>query len=298
MGYSDMGEINWYKHAQYLPDAVKELTEAEAAYALREAWYRIYGQYPNDKSLAVLWAKSCLETGRWKFIHNYNFGNIKAKNDDKYFTMFTCGEEVSLSQANTLVREDPERVKILRKYKWSNGSKRASIEIKDGHTWSKFRAYLSMEDGAEDYLRFVSQNKRYIKAWQKVIEGDPEGYSHELKQAGYYTGNEKRYTAGVVRLFNEFLKNKEELMSLTGEIHDTDPSPPPVSDPELEIVEDIHDTYKDLEPPFPREGDDIPVTDEEPSSEIPTNRPVQNKAGTIAILAGIGAMIAWLLQGC
>ena len=61
-----------------LENVVRTLDEGEAAYALREAWNRVYNAYPSDNQLAVLWAKSCLETGHWKAIHCYNFGNIKA----------------------------------------------------------------------------------------------------------------------------------------------------------------------------------------------------------------------------
>lgn len=291
--------VNWFKHPQYIPDEGRKLSEAEATYALREAWYRVYGQYPSDRSLAVLWAKSCLETGRWKFIHCYNFGNIKRKpNDTQLFTMFECGEEVSLSQAQKLHAEDPERIKILRIYT-SNGLRRASITVYPGHEWSQFRAFTTVEDGAEDYLRFVSQKKRYLKAWQKVIEGDPAGYSRELKAAGYYTGSQTVYTAGVVRLFNEFLKRKEELMSWKPEEKDTDPSPPPISNPEPD--EDIHDTNHDIEPPEhePENDPDTEISNEIPE---PQQEELKDGGGMVVVLAfaigGLGSLIMWLLQTC
>ena len=295
---------NWYEHPQYLPNEVKYLEEAEAAYALREAWYRVYGSYPSDKSLAVLWAKSALETGRWKIIHDYNFGNIKwSLGNENHFTMYTCGEEVSLTQAKRLVREDPERVTIVRTYTWPNGSKRASIKIKDGHPWSQFRAYKTAEDGAEDYIRFVSQKKRYAKAWQKVIEGDPKGYSHELKVAGYYTASESSYTRGVVRLFEEFMKRKDELLNWKVEQPDTDPAPPPDTEDE-----DIHDTDMDINPPIPTEEDDLPTTVEEVDTEVRdslpdlTADPKPKGKGfltiTTIVITSVGALIAWLLQSC
>jgi len=303
-----MSETNWFNHPQYLSNEVKYLEEAEAAYALREAWYRVYGKYPSNNSLAVLWAKSALETGRWKSIHCYNFGNIKWNLGDMrhFFTMYACGEEVSLIQAQRLVKEDPDRVKIVRTYTWPNGSKRASIKINEGHPWSQFRAYKTSADGAEDYLRFVSQSKRYAKAWQEVIKGDPKGYSHELKVAGYYTASEDSYTRGVVRLFEEFLKRKEELLSWKPEDHDTDPAPPPSPDPEPE--EEIHDTDLDINPPIPtleEKEDEVPVV-EEADTEVNNSLPDQ-PAGKVAkgkgflsimtiVIAGVGALIAWLLQ--
>jgi len=293
--------MNPFHHQNFIPAQKTYLSEGEGAYALSTAWERVYGTKPFDRSLAVLWAKACLETSRFTSMWNYNFGNIKRKsNDTKLFTMFECGEEVSLSQAQKLHSEDPERIKIVNKYSWPDGSKRASIIVYPGHEWSQFRAYLTVEDGAEDYLRFVSQQKRYLKAWQKIIEGDPKGYSHELKMAGYYTANESRYTAGVVRLFDEFLRRKEELTSWVPELdHDTDPSPPLVieepEEPE-EPEKDIHDTDHDVKPPDPEDEDtDIDNDIPEPPADPPARKTL---AGMAIALAIIGSALMWLFQGC
>lgn len=233
-------KIDWFKHELCLPDEVKTLKEAEAAYALREAWYRIYGEYPSNKSLAVLWAKSALETGRWKFIHCYNFGNIKKKwptkyssDDGHYFCMYKCGEVLN---GKHQIFEPP-------------------------HPQTHFRGYKTIEDGAKDYIRFVSQQKRYLKAWEKVIEGDPVGYSYELKVSGYYTASLERYTAGVVRLFNEFLKRQDELLSWEPE-EKTDLRLSPA-----DIMNEEFDTTPDNEPPKPEEEIDTAVKNEIPDLE-------------------------------
>lgn len=283
-----MGETNWYEHEQFIADNVQKLEEAQAAYALREAWKRVYGVCPSDNSLAVLWAKSALETGRWKHIHNYNFGNIKkkraskySKDDGHYFTMYECGEVI-------------------------NGK---HIIFKPPHYQTHFRAYLTVEDGAEDYIRFVSQNS-YKKAWQKVIEGDPKGYSHELKVAGYYTANEEIYTAGVVRLFDEFLKRKEELMSWIPDRNDTDPSPPPEIEPSEEgDVEDIdvHDTDHNINQPVDDtdtevdneipDDDDTDIDNEipNPPADLPTRKTL---VGMTIAIAFIGSALMWLFDSC
>ena len=292
--------IDWYKHPKYLPDDYRDLQEAEGAYALREAWYRVYGNYPSDRSWAVLWAKACLETGRFKEIHCSNFGNIKRKenDNDRFFTMYECGEEVALSQAQKLVNEDPERIKILSIYSRPDGARRASIHVKVGHLWSQFRAYKTVEDGAEDYIRFVSQNTRYAEAWKKVIAGDPAGYSQELSKAGYYTGSVVTYTTGVVRLYNEFLKRKEEFMSWKPEAPDTDPAPPPVSEPDISdtipAIEDIHDTDSDID-------NSVVEIKTDTIKANPLEQKPKTNVGLIILIAGCGAVIAWfvqLFQGC
>ena len=190
--------MSLFDHALYTPTIVKKLSEAEATYGLREAWKKIYGNYPNNKQLALLWAQSCLETGRWKVIRNYNFGNIKKKfanpkykitDDGHKFTMFATGENL-----------------------WNNTTKKTEWHwFEPPHLQTAFRAYGSLVAGAEDYIRFVSQKKRYVKAWAEVLKGDPKAYSHELKVAGYYTAPEELYTKGVVRLTEEFLKKADVL---------------------------------------------------------------------------------------
>lgn len=159
------------------------LTEYEAAYALREAWKKLYSSYPANNQLALLWAQSCLECGRWKSMHLYNFGNLKpGKNYPDYYQMFRCSE-------------------IL------NG-KEVFFDPPHEQTW--FRAYKTMVDGAIDYIEFVSKRPRYLKAWEALKTGDPAKFSHELKVAGYYTASEKKYTDALVKLTSEFLKKADK----------------------------------------------------------------------------------------
>jgi len=273
---------DWYAHEQFLIDEVKKLEEAEAAYALREAWKKIYGQYPSDKSLAVLWAKSALETGRWKIIHCYNFGNIKklgthrGNDDGHYFTMYRCSE-------------------IL------NGKE---VWFDPPHYQTHFRAYKTVEAGAEDYIRFVSQKKRYLKAWQEVINGDPRAYSHELKKAGYYTASESLYTAGVVRLFDSFMKRKDELLSWEPEDKiDTIPSPAPEpanpieEEPVKEDPEEKIDTNIDNGPPPSKDFDnDNEITDVDAGVETSASKEIGKSAKPMFLMAVIVAAIAWVSQ--
>lgn len=281
---------NWNEHPQYIPDEVKTLEEGEATYALREAWHRIYGAYPSDKSLGVLFAKSALETGRWKFIHCYNFGNIKkvrSPDDGHFFCMYRCGEVIN---GKHLMFDPP-------------------------HLQTHFRGYKTPEDGAEDYIKFVSQKKRYLKAWEKVIQGDPAGYSRELKIAGYYTADEARYTAGVVRLFDEFMKKKEALLSWRPDPTDKnvaietppepilpvpEPIPPepilPVPEPPITIPDPPPDT--DVDNKIPEMYlEDEPEEVKQTQSNSQSNS--ANIAGIIFLtLAGIFTILSSFFPGC
>jgi hypothetical protein len=163
---------------------VKQISEGEAAYSLREAWKKLYGEYPSLNSLALLWSQWALETGRGKSIWNYNFGNIKVSGDEDY-TMYRCNEVIN------------------GKVEW--------FDPPHKQTW--FRSYGSAIDGAYDYIKFLSQKSRYKAAWQAIIKGDPAIFSHELKVAGYYTAEEEGYTHNVVSLTTEFKSKADTILT-------------------------------------------------------------------------------------
>lgn len=171
---------------QLIEAKVKEIGEGEAAYALREAWKRLYTEYPSLDSLALLWAQWALETGRGKSIFCYNFGNIKRSADEDY-CMFRCDEIIN---GKTVWFEPPNKA-----------------------TW--FRAYPTAVDGAYDYIKFLSQKSRYQTAWIAVKAGDPAAFGHALKMADYYTANEANYTKGLVSLTNEFKSKSTTILAWT-----------------------------------------------------------------------------------
>ncbi len=305
-GFVDpQGTWRFPSNNKYIEPQKIVFSESQAAFALREAWKRIYGQYPSDNSLAILWSQVALETGRFKRqFMNYNYGNIKKKhagekrdskgnviyhfNDDgHYWTMFGCSEVIKGKE----VWFDPPAHETM------------------------FRAYKTAEDGAEDYIKLVSQKTRYKKAWQKIIEGDPAGYSHELKIAGYYTANEERYTKAVVSLTNEFLRRKKELLSWEPPIEpvtiddedienapDTDPSPPPSVEEKLDS-DPLPITNPDPEPELKTEPapplDFLIETDEDKAI---ANKPTVIKRGGImlAVLIALGTIATWFSNclGC
>src|SRR3990172_5873638 len=187
--------MDWYKDPQYVPCVITKLEEGEAVYALREAWKRIYGNYPTNKSLALLWSQWCLESGRGKFCRNYNFGNIKKRH----------------SNATTKIEDDGSLFAMFENVgEIINGKQ---VIFQPPHLQTHFRAYKTVTDGAEDYIKFISQKKQYQKAWLAVIAGDPERFGHELKISGYYTASEQLYTKGIIRLTEEFMRKADKLLS-------------------------------------------------------------------------------------
>lgn len=197
-----MGEL---KEAKYT-----KLTEAEATYALREGWKLVFGDYPSLDALAVLWAQSALETGRWQYIWNYNFGNIK-RHDDHDWCMFRCSE-------------------IL------NGK---NVWFDPPHAQTHFNSYASTVDGAKEYIEFVSKRTRYKEAWTHLVAGNPIKYCAALKKAGYFTADLIKYTNGVVRLTDEFKKKSAVLLAYVPPappepVVVVEPTPEPIPEPVIQ----------------------------------------------------------------
>jgi len=120
---------------RYLEPKLTNLSAGEAYYGLHEAWKKIFDETPSFNTIVILLSQTALETGRWAKMYNYNWGNIKSHSDDgHYWTMYDCSEII-------------------------NGRE---FFFHPPHDQCKFRAYRSVEDGAEDYIRLVSKKKNYL----------------------------------------------------------------------------------------------------------------------------------------
>lgn len=185
---------------KFVDSVVTPLTEAEATYYLKTAWKKIYGVYPSTNALALLWAQSAGETGRWNLLRCNNWGNIKKRDDWKY-TSYDAGEILTINGVTKHYMFYPY------------------------HPQTFFAAWDTPLEGAEAYIRFLSQRKRYKKAWVELMAGDPVAYCRELKAAGYFTADLAHYTRGVTRLTNEF-KSKADTLTAW------EPEPEPKPEPE------------------------------------------------------------------
>jgi len=203
----------------FVDNITTPLTEAAATYYLKTAWNRIYGSYPDLNVLALLWAQSAGETGRWKLLRCNNWGNIKKHGDCKY-TSYDAGEVLTLNGVT--------KQYIFHPY----------------HPQTFFAAWDTPLDGAEAYIKFLSQKTRYKKAWIELMKGNPVTYCKELKKAGYFTANLNHYTQNVVRLTNEFKRKSKILMKwepptskpLEHQLPEPEPEPEQKTEPQLPII--------------------------------------------------------------
>ncbi len=147
--------------------------------AIRGGLETLSGKTPSNAHVAVLTAQSALESGRWRSMHRFNPGNIKAADSYEYlYTQFRCNEVIG----GRVLWFDPP------------------------HPQTNFRAFMDLETGVLDYLRFLKDRARYSSAWHAAESGDPALFVHALKNAGYFTADEAPYLRSVVSLFGEYMR--------------------------------------------------------------------------------------------
>lgn len=165
--------------AKLIIDMLTPCAALDYVRAVRSGLETIAGKTPTDGQVAVLTAQSALESGRWRSMHRFNPGNIKASADYGFlYTQYRCNEVIG------------------GKTEWFDPP----------HPQTSFRAFMDLESGVLDYLRFLSGRVRYATPWAAAIKGDPAAFVHALKTAGYFTAPEGPYLKGVVSLFNEYMR--------------------------------------------------------------------------------------------
>lgn len=165
--------------ATLISDLLTPCTALDYVRSIRSGLETITGKTPPNGQVAVLTAQSALESGRWRSMHRFNPGNIKAATDYGFlYTQYRCNEVIG------------------GKTEWFDPP----------HPQTNFRAFMDLETGVLDYLRFLSGRVRYAAPWAAAIKGDPAAFVHALKMAGYFTASEGPYLKGVVSLFGEYMR--------------------------------------------------------------------------------------------
>lgn len=137
-------------------------TVSDIRAALSRAHVRVAGRPASPDLLDTLTAQVSLETARGDRMYNYNFGGIKGASPAG--TTAACMTHEVIDGKDVTVRQD-------------------------------FRAYESLDQGADDYVKVM--RTRFSAALAPAERGDLEGYAHALKQARYYTAREGDYAAAL-----------------------------------------------------------------------------------------------------
>ncbi len=142
----------------------------EAAQHLSDAWEAVLGKPPPDKALALLWAQWALETGRGRWMVDFNFAGVKGTAPRGGSAVWWTSEGPD---------DDARRVR------------------------SRFRAYRSAEEGARDYVRMLK--RRYPLAIRAARRGDAKGFVQALARRGYFTSEPDAYCRALSSLSHQFL---------------------------------------------------------------------------------------------
>lgn len=193
-------------------------------------WQKQFGEIPKKESVGVLYAQDALETGSTVAMWNNNIGNVKY-----------------VPSANPAVDEGKEYMMLANVWEIVNGHK-VIFQPPSQATW--FRAFESLADGIAFHLDFL-KNHRYKAAWSAVESGDPAGFAHLLRLAGYYTAPEADYVRLMNTYFNKYMKDQtyeQVVAALTPPV--PDPIPEPMPDP-VPVVPDPVPTPDPVPPVTP-----------------------------------------------
>jgi len=161
-----------------------EIQEYTAIYYIRDACREVLGFKSTPELEIMLAAQSALETGRWKSMYGWNFGNLRAGSS-------WSGEVQTLEGADEII----------------DGKVVTGPDVEKG-----FRAYDSAAAGALDFVRFLcvdttphnGKPNRYAQAVGFAAQGLPNSYALGLSKAGYYTASVDKYARAIAQLYREF----------------------------------------------------------------------------------------------
>jgi hypothetical protein len=148
---------------QEVPNKLTPLTPEQAAKALADGYKLVTGHLPSKRILSLLIGQTALETGNWKSLHNYNFGNAKASGSDPFYQFFRCSE----IENGVEVFYDPP------------------------HPTCKFTAHPTAAEGAAHYIRVLQKRAHW---WKGLQTGTVQGFIEGLTTAPkYFTASPSLY---------------------------------------------------------------------------------------------------------
>lgn len=205
-------------------DHLTPVTPLQFMQGLAQGWVNLFTTPPTTQELFILMAQSTIECGRgWRYIHRYNFGNVKSVDGDgRDYCYFACWEIFSKPVAAAYVANSKPGAVARITDNHSNGT--CTVWFDPEHPACRFRAYCVLKnDGSEDswsslvlgmtdYLGLLY--KRFNKSWEALKIGDPEAFVRALKVQGYFTADVEDYVKSVTSLVHEFGHLNVDISSL------------------------------------------------------------------------------------
>jgi peptidoglycan hydrolase-like protein with peptidoglycan-binding domain len=157
----------------------------------------------TENGARTLTAQFMAETGGGKHCFNWNLGNVKSGANQPHMYLHNTWECGSAAQAQAQVAKGNGLARLatadeIKKHGWK--CPEVVMVFDPPHPTSRFRAYASLEDGAQLWLDhhelIAGKNPNYVTA---LNAGDIGAVARALKQARYYTAAEADYARAMTR---------------------------------------------------------------------------------------------------
>ena len=176
-------------------------TARDVVALVRQSWPEL-----SENGARTLAAQFMQETGSGKFCFNWNLGNIKAGPNELHMYLRGVWEVDSPARAQDQVTKaaglahmaTPEEIKA---HGWTCPAGQAIAVFDPPHPQSRFRAYTSLQDGAQ---RWVAHHKSTAQKHPEFVtqlnNGDCAAAAKTLKSVGYYSGSESDYARNMTSM--------------------------------------------------------------------------------------------------
>lgn len=160
---------------EVLGNKLTPLSAEQATQALSDGYKKLVGHKPSKKILALLVGQTALETGNWKSLHNYNFGNAKATSSDPFIQYYACSEVL-------------------------NGTEQF-FQAGDPHC--VFAAHQTAADGAAHYIKVLKNRAHW---WSGLQSGSvPKFIAGLTTTPAYFTANPTTYGNTLSKLATQYM---------------------------------------------------------------------------------------------
>ena len=189
-------------------DSVMEVPTKTTTPSARDVVTLVRQSWPEltEAGARTLAAQFMHETGGGKFCFNWNLGNIKAGPTDLHMYLRGVWEVDSPAKAQDQVNKAGGLAHLatpteMKAHGWTCPPGQAIAVFDPPHPQSRFRAYNSLQDGAQ---RWVAHHKATAQKHPEFVtqlnNGDCAGVANTLKRVGYYTGSESDYARNMTSM--------------------------------------------------------------------------------------------------
>jgi len=200
---------------------------AEVATAFKAA-AEAAGITPTPQLLGVLLAQSALETGHWKAMVTFNFGNVKATNEwianGGCYTFYDKTPPHAEAPVTENLNTAAKDFWLTKAKPRTDGGEGLDMVVKgrrsDGlyyclfwpsHPQARFRAFETLTEGAAAFLQKLTG--RYRPALDHARTGDVAGYVTTIHSLGYFTAGLQSYLGAVQGLYGKYLQVAKAAMT-------------------------------------------------------------------------------------